>query len=247
MLRAAGLAAAVGARRVSLVGHSMGGALALVVGGHLLAAARASASAAAASAVDGSGGGGARLTVDSIAALAPAAGPLAQTAVNPLLSLDARGGGASAVDFFRGWGGAGGGAAADADGGVRPPATLLVSAPRDRIVRPSSVGALLDAARTSGAVPRAAHVTLAGGAHTGFEDSLRVDLRLLPLVDTLAFGVLDVLVYRLDAFEVWTGDFDAQLRVTKRLLVDWLTGDAQGDRRLYEVPPEGGSIDAIYL
>lgn len=125
-------------------------------------------------------------------------------------------------------------------------ALLLVSAPRDRIVRPASVAALLTAARQSGAVPRGAHVTLASGAHTGFEDSLQVNLRLLPLVDTLLFALLDLLVFRWDVFELLTGDFDAQLRDTKALLVAWLTGDLVGDRSLYEDAPEGATIDSMY-
>lgn len=233
MLRAAELARGLGLTRLSLLGHSMGGALALVVADLLLAADRAA---------GGADGGG--VALDAVIGLAPAAGPLQLTAVNPLLSLDARDGAARAVDFFRRWapGGGGGGGG----GAAPPPALLLVSAPRDRIVRPASVAALLTAARQSGSVPRGAHVTLASGAHTGFEDSLQINLRLLPLVDTLLFAFLDLLVFRWDVFELLTGDFDAQLRDTKALLVAWLTGDVVGDRSLYEDVPEGATIDSMY-
>lgn len=239
MLRAAELARGLGLTRLSLLGHSMGGALTLVVADLLLAADREERKSNA----GGSGGGGVGgVTLDAVIGLAPAAGPLQLTAINPLLSLDAADGEERAVEFFRRWSSGG------SDGGSAPPppAVFLVSAPRDRIVRPASVAALFAAARQSASIPRGAHVTLASGAHTGFEDSLQVNLRLLPLVDTLLFAILDLLVYRLDVFELFTGDFDAQLRDTKALLVPWLTGDVVGDRSLYEDVPEGATIDTMY-
>lgn len=244
MLRAAGLARGLGLTRLSLLGHSMGGALALVVADLLLAADREG---GGEDAGVGTGGGG-DVALDAVVALAPAAGPLELTTINPLLSLQAGGTKVAAErveTFFRGWapGGGGGGSNSPA---AAPPALLLVSAPRDRIVPPASVAALLAAVRSSEVIPRAAHVTLASGAHTGFEDSLRVNLRLLPLVDSLLFALLDLLVYRWDVFEIFTGDFDAQLRDTKELLVSWLTGDVVGDRALYEEAPEGATIDSKY-
>jgi len=63
--------------------------------------------------------GGEGFTLVTVAAPAPAAGPLAQRAVNPLLSPNACVFAADAVEFFLGWGG---GSTPAFDDGVRPPA-----------------------------------------------------------------------------------------------------------------------------
>lgn len=164
---------------VSLLGHSMGGAIALV-------AARALGS----------------TKVASVATLAPAVVGTAVTEINPLLSWDD----GDVAEFVSSY------------GATR---TFIASGKGDRVVKFSDTQRLFDFFRWN----RAAGDTeglceIVPGSHIGFEDSLRVDVGFLKVLDTLLFKLIDVLVFRILEGVL---DTDDQLELTKQLLLVWLS------------------------
>lgn len=183
-MRAAKYLEDAGVEDISLAGHSMGGACALVIP----------------SLVD--------TKFRAVCCMSPAAATSAETELNPYLA----GNPEDYPKLFNAY--------------KSKPKIVLVTAAKDRIVKPASVVDVFDAAPPESS----AHSAIQTGSHIGFEDSLVVRIPIGNRKIRL-FSGLSSLIYAGDAFESFLGDLDLQLDVTK-IIVDHILAATMGSTDL---------------